>query len=220
MATAVFPGPAEVDRKGFGGVRLNVILVLTVWFLLVVSLGAAGTFVGRPGTPPIAIAIGSLVPLLLFFAWVGFSPSFRDFVLSLDLRFIVSMQAWRWVGLGFLFLYAHNVLPALFSIEASLGDLVIGVTAPWVVLTLIRQPGFAASRLFVGWNLLGILDFIVAIVVGAVSATLATGAPGEVSTAPMAMLPLLVIPVFLVPFFIMLHATALMQSRRWGQGQA
>jgi hypothetical protein len=218
MATTVFPGPAEVNPTGFSGVRLNVILLLAVWFLLVVALGAVGAFVGRPGTPPFAIAIGAVVPLLLFFAWVRFSPSFREFVFSLDLRLIVGMQAWRWAGGGFLSLYAYKVLPAVFSLQAGLGDMAIGVTAPWVMLALIRQPEFAASATFVRWNVLGILDFVAAIAIGTVTATHATGAPGEISTAPMARLPLLVIPVFFVPLFIMLHATALMQSRRWRSG--
>jgi hypothetical protein len=47
-----------------------------------------------------------------------------------------------------------------------------------------------------------------------VSVILATGAPGEISTAPMATLPLLLIPAFLVPLFLMLHTAALMQSRQ------
>jgi hypothetical protein len=64
------------------------------------------------------------------------------------------------------------------------------------------------------WNVLGILDLIVAVSIGTLSATLATGAPGEISTAPMSTLPLLMIPAFLVPLFLMLHTAALMQSRQ------
>ena len=37
------------------------------------------------------------------------------------------------------------------------------------------------------------------------SAYFTTGAPGEISAAPMATLPLLLIPAFLVPLFLMLH---------------
>ena len=62
--------------------------------------------------------------------------------------------------------------------------------------------------------MLGILDLIVALTMGTLSATLTTGAPGEISTAPMATLPLLLIPSFMVPLFLMLHTAALMQSRR------
>jgi hypothetical protein len=183
--------------------------------LLVVLLGAAGAFVGPPGTPPLAIAIGVAAPLVLFFASLRISQSFREFVLSLDLRLIAGMQAWRWAGLGFLSLYAHKVLPAVFALPAGLGDMAIGATAPWIMLALVREPGFAARGTFIRWNVLGILDLLVAVSIGAVSALFTTGAPGEVSTAPMAALPLLLIPAFLVPIFLMLHTAALMQSRQW-----
>jgi hypothetical protein len=214
MATAIFPNPAGSQPTGLSGIRLNVMLVLAVWFLLVVSLGASGAFVGRPGTPPIGIAIGVGAPLLLFFALLRISQSFRDFLLSLDLRLVTAIQAWRWAGLGFLPLYAQNVLPAMFALPAGLGDMAIGFAAPWMVLALVRRPDFAAGTAFIRWNVLGMLDLAVAISLGTLSATLSTGAPGEISTAPMATLPLLLIPAFLVPLFLMLHAVALMQSRR------
>jgi len=214
MATTALPRPAQSQPIGLSGIRLSVTLVLTVWFLLVVSLGAVGTFVARPGTPPFPIAIGVGAPLLLFFAWLRLSQSFRDFVLSLDLRLVAGMQAWRWAGLGFLSLYAYKVLPAIFALPAGLGDMAIGITAPWIILALVRQPSFAASAAFIRWNLLGILDLIVALSIGTLSGILATGAPGEISTAPMETLPLLLIPAFLVPLFLMLHTAALMQSRQ------
>jgi hypothetical protein len=214
MATAIFPNPAGSQPTGLSGIRLNLTLVVAVWFLLVVSLGATGAFVGRPGTPPIGIAVGVGAPLLLFFALLRISQSFRDFVLSLDLRLVTGIQAWRWAGLGFLSLYAQNVLPAMFALPAGLGDMAIGFAAPWMVLALVRRPDFAASTAFVRWNVLGVLDLVVAISLGTLSATLSTGAPGEISTAPMATLPLLLIPTFLVPLFLMLHAVALMQGRR------
>jgi hypothetical protein len=214
MTTIVLPQPAKSQRRGRGDIRLAVAIALTVWLVLVVLLGAAGAFVGPPGTPPLPIAIGIAAPLVLFLASLRLSQSFRQFVLSLDLRLIAGMQAWRWAGLGFLSLYAHKVLPAVFAFPAGLGDMAIGVTAPWIILALIRQPGFAASGAFIRWNILGILDLIIAVSIGTVSASFATGALGEISTAPMATLPLLLTPAFLVPLFLMLHTAALMQSRQ------
>jgi hypothetical protein len=212
MSATVLPGP--VESQPTGSIRLVVILVLAVWFVLTLSLGAIGAFVGRPGTPPIAIAVGVGAPLLLFFAWLRLSQSFRQFLLSLDLRLIAGIQAWRWAGLGFLSLYAHDVLPAMFALPAGIGDMAVGFVAPWMILGLVRRDDFAASPAFIRWNVLGILDLVVAVSLGALSATLSTGIPGEISSAPMATLPLLLIPVFLVPLFVMLHTAALMQSRR------
>jgi hypothetical protein len=214
MTTSVLPRPAQSQPTGLSGTTLSVSLVLTGWFLLVVSLAAVGAFVAPPGTPPIAIAIGVGAPLIAFFAWLRLSPAFRDFVLSLDLRFIAGVQAWRWAGLGFLSLYAHNILPGLFALPAGLGDMAVGFAAPWMILGLVRRPGFVASAAFRRWNVLGIVDLVVAVSLGTLSSILSTGAPGEISTAPMATLPLVLIPAFLVPLFLMLHTAALMQSRQ------
>jgi len=73
MATTILPRPVESQPSWLSGIGLSVTLVLTAWFLLVVSLGAVGAFVGRPGTPPVGIAIGVGAPLLLFFAWLRLS---------------------------------------------------------------------------------------------------------------------------------------------------
>jgi hypothetical protein len=90
----------------------------------------------------------------------------------------------------------------------------VGFAAPWMVLALVRRPDFAVSAAFIRWNVLGMLDLVVAISLGTLGTILSTGAPGEISTAPMATLPLLLIPAFLVPLFLMLHTAALMQSRQ------
>ncbi|MGH8182697.1 MAG: hypothetical protein ACREPH_03455 [Rhodanobacteraceae bacterium] len=213
MSTTVLPPPT--DSTPFSGIRLSVFLVLAIWFVLVVSLGAKGAFLGRPGVPPIGMAIGFTAPLLVFFAWLRTSTAFRDFILSLDLRLTAAMQAWRFAGLGFLFLYAYKVLPGSFALPAGLGDMAIGFAAPWMILGLARHPHYAASGAFIRWNWLGILDLVVALGLGA---SMAMAAPGTISTAPMATLPLLLVPIFLVPFFLMLHAVALMQGRRIVRG--
>jgi hypothetical protein len=214
MTAIVLPETAQSASGSPGGIRLAVAITLAVWLLLVVSFGAAGAFFAAPGTPPLPIAIGVAAPLVLFFASLRLSQTFRQFVLSLDLRLVAGIQAWRMAGLGFLSLYAYKVLPAVFALPAGLGDMAIGVTAPWIILSLLRQPGFAARGAFIRWNVLGILDLVVAVSIGTVSSLFATGAAGEISTVPMATLPLLLIPAFLVPLFLMLHTAALLQSRQ------
>jgi hypothetical protein len=95
--------------------------------------------------------------------------------------------------------------------------MMIGVSAPWIVLRLARHPSFAASRRFVMWNILGIVDFIVAITTGVLSSGFLHGINnlnGNVTTTAMARLPLILIPAYMVPVFTMLHLTALFQARR------
>jgi hypothetical protein len=58
------------------------------------------------------------------------------------------------------------------------------------------------------------LDLVTAVATGTMASLFATGAPGEITTAPMAHLPLLFIPVYLVPILFALHVVALLQARR------
>ncbi|MGO9567004.1 MAG: hypothetical protein ACLP5H_05635 [Desulfomonilaceae bacterium] len=200
------------ERELLSKAALVIAAVLGAWFALVFVLGASGRFVSPPGTPPIPIAIGVTAPIIIFFAAFRMSYTFRDLVLTADLRLCTGIQAWRFAGLGFLALYAQGALPGLFAWPAGLGDIAIGLTAPWVTLALIRRESFRFSSLFLVWNLLGILDLIVAVTTGVLSSGLATAIAGEITTAPMAQLPLVLIPAYFVPIFVILHLAAIFQK--------
>ncbi len=216
----MFASPDTAGATSPSKATAPVAVALVLWLALVLFFGASGTFAGPPRTPPLPILAGFLTPLIAFAAAYRAIGAFRDFVLSLDLRLVAGIQAWRFAGLGFIALTAHGILPGSFAWPAGLGDMAIGITAPWIILALIRQPSFASSPLFIVWNLLGILDLVNALSLGALSAALATGAAGEITTGPMAQLPLVLIPAYLVPVFFMLHLTALFQARqRQGAGR-
>ncbi len=214
MSNAALSQSSQSKWPAAWGTTSVVAVVLAVWFALVVLLGAGGAFTTPPGLLPLPIAIGVTAPVLVFLSAYWMSRRLRAFVLSADLRLITGIQAWRAAGFGFLALYAHGVLPGVFAFPAGLGDIAIGVTAPWIMLALIRRPGFAGSKTFVAWNLLGLLDLVDAVSTGALASGLATGIAGEITTAPMALLPLVLIPAYLVPIFFMLHLAALFQARR------
>lgn len=191
-----------------------VALVLALWLALVFWFGAGEMFVAPRGALPLRLLIAAAGPVIVFLAAFWMSRPFREFVLAGDLRLMMGVQAWRFAGFVFLALYTHGVLPGLFAWPAGLGDMAIGITAPWMLLALIRRPGFAASKTFVAWNVLGILDLFVAVGLGALGPRLPVDLARAVSIAPMAHLPLVLIPAFLVPGFIMLHLAALFQARR------
>jgi hypothetical protein len=149
---------------------------------------------------------------VIFLAAYRTSSDFRHVVLNLDQRLAVGLQAWRFGGLFFLALSTYSVLPGVFAWPAGLGDVAIGATAPVVALAIARNPQIVTSPLFVAWNLLGILDLVVAVGAGTLVSWFGIGA-GNASMGPMAQLPLLLIPAFLVPGFVMLHIAAILQAR-------
>jgi len=214
MANAVLTHTGQPKVSAAPGIGTFVVVFFAAWLALVLFLGARGAFVTAGDGPPLGLLIGLVVPLSIFLVgYLAIAPV-REFILSVDPRVIVGIQAWRWAGFGFINLYFYKVLPGIFAWPAGLGDMAIGVTAPLMLSALLRRPDFAASKRFVAWNISGILDFAVALTIGAVVPQIAPKLFAAVPMAPMTQLPLILIPAFLVPTFLMLHLTMLFQARR------
>jgi hypothetical protein len=113
----------------------------------------------------------------------------------------------RVVGVLFLIAMAQGHLPAAFALPAGLGDIAIGVAAPFVARQLARDTGHTGA---VRFNVLGILDLIVAGIIGFLLLELVEVTP---STAPLFLLPLALIPTAAVPLAIALHIVSLRQVR-------
>jgi hypothetical protein len=119
----------------------------------------------------------------------------------------VAAQSFRVVGAVFLILLATGDLPAVFALPAGLGDVAVGVAAPFVARRLARDPGWSGA---VAFNWLGLLDLVVAVGVG----FLAAPGPLQVidvspSTVPLTVLPLTLIPTVGVPLAAALHLLTL-----------
>lgn len=72
-------------------------------------------------------------------------------------------HTFRVVGVSFLIAMAQGDLPAAFALPAGLGDIAIGVSAPFVAW---RLAGGQDHKGAVRFNLLGILDLVVALSIG------------------------------------------------------
>jgi hypothetical protein len=106
---------------------------------------------------------------------------------------------------------AQGHLPAVFALPAGLGDIATGLAAPFVAWRLTRGGGRARA---VWFNLLGILDLVVALTIGFL-AGLGPWRPLEVtpSTEPLSLLPLALVPTTAVPLAIALHLVSLARLR-------
>jgi hypothetical protein len=190
----------------------SLVIVIAAWLAAVLALGASGAYTAPPHTPPLALLIGFVAPIAVGLIAYFASARFREWVLGIEPRMLVSLHSWRFAGFSFVALYVYGILPGFFAWPAGLGDMAIGVTAPWMLGRLTRSPAFVSSRAFVRWNLLGLLDLFLAMSLGAIGGFLLSDRP--VTTAPMATLPLVLIPVFLVPSFILTHFALLAKARR------
>lgn len=203
----------QASASGRQTTRFLVFAGLAAWFALALYAVLAGWLRAEPGAASPLLLVAVVGPPLLFLGACRASSGLRAFAQSLDIRLLVAMQGWRVLGGMFLVLYVFGMLPGFFAFPAGLGDVAIGVTAPWIVLALLRRPAFAASRGFVVWNLLGIFDFVVAVSTGTLTG-LFPGLAAGMTAASMQVWPLAMIPGFLVPLFTILHLIAIIQARQ------
>jgi hypothetical protein len=141
------------------------------------------------------------------------SEAARRVLHAVPQQWIVGVQLYRALGVIFLILYATGKLPGLFAWPAGVGDMAIGLLAPVVGLAYARAPGKTAG-LVRAWNVFGILDLIVAVGTGFMTAPSRFQAFGQPTSELMTVLPMVLIPVYLVPLSIVLHLASLAKLRR------
>jgi hypothetical protein len=183
--------------------------LIVLWFIFALTASAIHVFKTAGDAPPLPLGLGALVPILAFVVWFAASSGFRRFVLSVDLKLLTIAQTWRIGGFVFITLYSLGLLPGIFALPAGLGDMAIGITAPFVAARLVDP---SHRRSFIRWQLLGMLDLVVAVTLGTTARLLD---PQGVPTQLMTVLPLSLIPTFLVPLLFVFHIVSIAQARQW-----
>ncbi len=182
--------------------------VLVSWFLLALSASWFGVF-SDPQRPPLLLGAAAVVPVLIFAAWYVRSEALRRFIVEIALRALTMLQTGRVAGVLFVMLYLRGLLPGVFALPAGWGDIAIGATAPLAAWFVTAQRDFR-REVFVWWNVLGILDLVVAVTLGVLaSPAFSAGATGPVTTELMAQFPLSLVPTFFVPLYLILHIISL-----------
>jgi hypothetical protein len=170
-------------------------LIGLAWFVLALVLGASGRLVSLAPPRPQLLLLG-LTAVLIVAAIVV--PSFRAWVLGLDLRSVIALHLTRFIGIYFLVLYGRGLLPFQFAVVGGWGDIAIAVTA--VLWLIAAQEPLAHRTLLTIWNLAGLVDILLVVVI---AARMAMADPA--SMGPLRTLPLSLLPTFLVPLIIASH---------------
>ena len=132
---------------------------------------------------------------------------------QLVIRYSIALLVVAFVVLnGLVILTGLSQLPVRFGLPAGWGDVAIGLAAPVVALALARGARHART-LGIGWNVLGLLDLVVAVGMGTGLLPLLTGERLPAAAA-MGVYPLILVPTFAVPVAVLLHLIALRRLRR------
>jgi hypothetical protein len=184
--------------------------ILLGWLAIAYGLAASGFYhVTADGIP--TIQYGVLLPIIIGVILIWRSDLAHRIIDAVPQAWIVGVQLYRALGVVFLVLYAAGRLPTLFAWPAGVGDIVVGLSAPLVGYAYARAPRESAGVVR-AWNVLGILDLVVALTTGFLTAP-SLISPIEVhpSSELMTMLPMVMVPVYLVPLSIVLHIGSLVK---------
>jgi hypothetical protein len=189
---------------------MSVALPVTLWLAIIYWLALTGAFRPRPaGWLPTPVAI--FAPML-----IGLPLLLRSKIIGTMLDrtpdwWLVAIQAYRVLGATLLVAWAKGDLSSLFAFPAGIGDITVGLLAIPTAY-LLSKGGKGGRKLAIGWNVLGLLDFTIAIGVGILS-TLQIIVPNQPNVA-LGVFPAVMIPAFAVPSWTLLHALSLRQLRR------
>src|SRR5215218_760422 len=190
---------AGLSRRTGITVAATAYALLGGWLVASGLLAWAGAYVAESGRtgPWLALGFTSFFALVLFAARIPLLS--RILAHPKTLALLTIPHTWRIGGITFLTVMALGHLPAVFALPAGLGDIAIGLAAPFIARRLARGNGRAGA---VRFNLLGILDLIVAGTLGFLLFRVIEVTP---STAPLFVLPLALIPTVPVPLALALH---------------
>ncbi|HEX4156313.1 MAG TPA: hypothetical protein VHY48_11925 [Acidobacteriaceae bacterium] len=194
--------------------RLTIAAVVGGWVGLVVFLGGSGQLAFSPNFPAPLIGILFAMPLLAVGVLALTIKKVRAALLGIPLELLIALNAMRILGVIFLLDYIAGSLNGPFPFFAGLGDMITGALAISLALRIAgsKEP---SVRTIAGWNAFGVLDLIVAVVLGITSAA---GSPLQlihagVGSQAMQHLPLCLVPTVLVPFYLLTHAIVAAQLR-------
>lgn len=177
--------------------------------------GAAGAWVGIAAAVAGSGALAHPATVLALFAAPLITgglillavPAARRAAGAIPLKVLEGLNIVRLGGLLFVFLAFAGRLSGPFPYIAGLGDFVTGALAiPLLWSAANKRP--VQDRAVFAWNAFGMLDLIVAVVLGFISRN---GSPLQlihagVGTAAMLTLPWAFVPTVLVPFFLFAHS--------------
>jgi hypothetical protein len=198
------PSARHIQRRWTWGAAI----VLLSWLLVVLALAASPPGGVVLGAPYIIAFLGlgllaGLLPLLL-------SPTFRQIVRATPATWLVGIHAIRLLGFLFLALMDMRLLPAAFALPAGYGDITVGLLA-LAMLYLLAQHKPYARTLAIGWNLLGLLDFAIALMTGVLFIGPFAAQLAASGVSPLYVNYVLIVPSFGVPLYSLLHIYSLFQ---------
>ena len=186
-------------------------VIIPVWFVLAVVIDQTGVF-------PVAgtwvagdllrfVIFGALMslPIIGYAVLPVLAPEARTALSAAPLWGLAGLQIYRIGGVAFLYALQDGRMPPVLALSAGILDVVVAVSALGVAYLLRRGIG---RRPAIAWNLIGLTDFMIAIllVAGSILGLLTlTPAPSAIGQSPFVLISLFQLPLAVIVHIEMLR---------------
>jgi hypothetical protein len=204
---------AETTPNQRRNVWLAIMIPFTLWLAAIWSLAINGGFRSSAGGSPV-LPLAIFLPVIVGAPILLRSKRIGQVLDAMPESWLIALQLYRVFGAIFLVNWARGVMPGLFALPAGTGDVITGLFAVPVAISLMGAAG-EGRKAAIAWNVFGILDLVIAISMGMITS------PGplqlivpDVASIGTASYPTVMVPAFAVPSSILLHVLSLRQLRR------
>ncbi|WP_233864341.1 MFS transporter [Paraburkholderia adhaesiva] len=194
---------------------LAVIITDTLWFAVIWNAAISGIF--RTDASPLAppfLPLAIFLPVIIGAPILLRSKRVGQVLDAMPAAWLIALQLYRVFGSWAIAAWLHGELAGVVGLPAGFGDVLTGLLA--VPAAIAVASGTAQGRrAAIAWNILGLVDFAIAIALGMMTAPgrFQLIVPDMPSINP-GTYPYALTPAFVVPSSILLHALSLRQLMR------
>jgi hypothetical protein len=182
------------------------LLFVSLFFLLYLCYIAFGSFNGwftGDAIPPRILLFTTFPFAFLLFVVVKNTACFKRILQGALLENLVSIHIFRLIGVFFILLAFHDVLPKSFAYIAGMGDVLTAISS-FFVANAIKNKKNNAKRLTQVWNIFGATDILFTAIYANVLNVISIKS-GVMGIETLALFPFCIIPAFAPPMILFLH---------------
>lgn len=189
--------------------QLSIAIVPIIWLLIrLLTINPPGNVVVPPEVNIMFFLLGLAAGIVLLMI----SRVFREAVRAIPTNWLIGLHILRFGfgSLGFLVLLDMKLLPPQFALPAGYGDVTVALLASGLIYLIARRKTYP-RHLVIGWNILGLLDFVIALIVGGISLGPFAAQIVASGNSPVYLNYVFIIPTYVVPLYTLLHIYLLFQ---------
>jgi len=194
------------------GKAIKTASIIILWSILQSLIASTGFYKITETIPPRFALL--LIPSTLLIIYGLKSKSLSSILSQRDPYLTTLIHTVRFpIELILFALFTHKLVPELMTYEGWNFDIVMGITAPFIVIMLYKK--LISEKILLAWNIIGLILILLIMIIGILSAELPFQQFGyDQPNIAVTFFPYILLPATIVPIVIYTHITEIIRLLR------